>query len=58
MATLAERFGMSVQRLVDLNADLLDISESEFVNQDQDRGVCIIPDSCSLESPKNAGKNM
>lgn len=40
MASVAERFGMSVQRLIDLNADLADITDDDFIKDGQDR-VCM-----------------
>jgi len=31
MATVAERFGMSVERLIDLNADLASLTDENFI---------------------------
>lgn len=56
MASVSHRFGMSVQRLIDLNADLANVEEDNII--DPEREVCIIPDSCSLDPPSNTGKNM
>ena len=33
MATVADRFGMSVQRLIDLNADLASMSDADFIKE-------------------------
>jgi len=52
---LAARFGVPRQRLMDLNADLIGMSDEDFMAQE--RMVCIIPDSCSIEPPSNSGKN-
>lgn len=57
MASVAERFGMSVQRLIDLNADLASVTDDTFIIDGQEKEVCIIPDSCSLAPPSNSGKN-
>jgi hypothetical protein len=44
---------MSVQRLVDLNADLATIEDADFIKEGQEREICIIPDSCTLAPPKD-----
>ena len=31
MATVADRFGMSVERLIDLNADLISLTDENFI---------------------------
>jgi len=57
MASVAERFGMSVQRLIDLNADLANVTDANFIKDSEERELCVIPDSCTLEAPSNSGKN-
>ena len=37
MATVAERFGMSVQRLIDLNADLASLPDENFIEDGVER---------------------
>jgi hypothetical protein len=37
MASVAERFGMSVQRLIDLNADLADVTDDNFIKDGEER---------------------
>ena len=37
MATVAERFGMSVQRLIDLNADLASVADEKFIQDGVER---------------------
>jgi len=46
MEGVAKRFGMSVERLIDVNADLMHVTEEEFA--ESERPLCIIPNSCSL----------
>ena len=37
MATVAERFGMSLERLIDLNADLAHVSDEDFIKENMQR---------------------
>lgn len=39
MASVAERFGMSVQRLIDLNADLANITDANFIKDGEERVI-------------------
>jgi len=52
-ASVAQRFGMPLQRLHDLNADLIGLAEGQFATGH--RQVCVIPDSCSLLPLSNTG---
>lgn len=45
--SVSMRFGMSQQRLFDLNADIATVPPGQPWPMDQ--VVCVIPDSCSLE---------
>ncbi|KAJ1484238.1 hypothetical protein T484DRAFT_2520639 [Baffinella frigidus] len=53
MESVAKRFGMPLQRLIDLNADLAMLSPEQFASGE--RTVCVIPDSCSLLPMSNTG---
>jgi len=46
---IAERFGISHQRLLDLNADLTNISSTVLLDGIYDQVICIIPDPCNAK---------
>ena len=39
MASVADRFGMSVQRLIDLNADLANVTDANFIKDGEERVI-------------------
>jgi len=45
MASVAERFGMSIQRLIDLNVDLASVTDDNFIVDGQEKvlSTCMQP---------------